>query len=87
MRSAFNTVGVDFKARNGEDPLVVPLPATLLVDKKVVVRNTFIDPDYGHRLEPMTALEWVDALNKLGRELSSGEQKPQRLLSLSLGFK
>ncbi|KUJ11629.1 AhpC-TSA-domain-containing protein [Mollisia scopiformis] len=62
MRSVFDTIGINFKERNGDDSLVVPLPATLLVDKSGVVRNTFIDPDYVHRLEPTTALEWVDAL-------------------------
>jgi len=63
LRGVFDAVGVDLKARNGDDSLVVPLPATLLVDKSGIVRNTFIDPDYVHRLEPTTALEWIDALN------------------------
>jgi peroxiredoxin len=63
LRAPFNTMGVDLKERNGDDSFVVPLPATLLVDKSGIVRNTFIDPDYTHRLEPTTALEWVDALN------------------------
>ncbi|KAE8446610.1 hypothetical protein EG329_011803 [Mollisiaceae sp. DMI_Dod_QoI] len=63
MRQVFNITGADLKTANGDDSLVVPVPATLLVDKSGVVRNTFIDPDYTHRLEPTTALEWIDALN------------------------
>ncbi|KAF8862105.1 AhpC-TSA-domain-containing protein [Acephala macrosclerotiorum] len=63
LRTPFETVGVNLKERNGDDSFVVPIPATLLVDKSGVVRNTFIDPDYTHRLEPETALGWIDALN------------------------
>jgi peroxiredoxin len=62
MKSVLGTLGVDFKARNGDDSLVVPVPATILVDKSGIVRNTFIDPDYAHRLEPSTAVEWIGAL-------------------------
>ncbi len=50
------------KDRNGDDSFEVPVPATLLVDRKGVVRNAFIDADYTKRLEPATALEWADAL-------------------------
>ncbi|CZR60124.1 uncharacterized protein PAC_10019 [Phialocephala subalpina] len=63
LRAPFNSVGIDLKERNGDDSFVVPLPATLLVDKSGIVRNTFIDPNYTHRLEPTTALEWIDALS------------------------
>jgi peroxiredoxin len=63
MRPVFAAVDVDLKARNGDDSLAVPLPAFLLVDKSGIVRNTFIDPDFTHRLEPTTALEWINALD------------------------
>ena len=64
MRKLFNSFGLDFKARNGDDSLEVPVPATFLVDHKGVVRNSFIDADYTKRLEPTTALEWIDELQK-----------------------
>ena len=62
MRPVFETAGVDWKARYGDDAFEVPVPVTLLVDKTGIVRNTHIDADYSKRLEPATALDWIDAL-------------------------
>ena len=62
MRPLFTSFGHDFKKRNGDDSLEVPVPATFLVDQKGVVRNSFVDADYKKRLEPTTALEWINAL-------------------------
>lgn len=62
LRPVFEAFGHDLKTRNGDDSLEVPLPATLLVDQKGVVRNAYIETDYSKRLEPSTALEWIDAL-------------------------
>lgn len=62
MMEVFNTFGNDITKKNGDDSHLLPIPATLLVDREGVVRNLFIDPDYTKRLEPTTALEWIDAL-------------------------
>ncbi|KAH6694832.1 thioredoxin-like protein [Leptodontidium sp. MPI-SDFR-AT-0119] len=62
MRPVFDTFGVDFKERNGDDSFVLPVPATLLVDQKGVVRNTFVEPEYAKRAEPETVLGWIDQL-------------------------
>ncbi|MCJ1379273.1 hypothetical protein MMC17_002374 [Xylographa soralifera] len=62
LRPLFKAFGNDLKTRNGDDSFEVPVPATLLVDGRGVVRNLFVDTDYTKRLEPETALEWVDAL-------------------------
>jgi peroxiredoxin len=62
LRPVFENLGNNLKERNGDDSFELPVPATLLVDEKGVVRNTFIDPDYTKRLEPSTALEWIDQL-------------------------
>jgi peroxiredoxin len=64
LRPVFDKFGHDLKRRNGDDSLQVPIPAVLLVDRKGVVRNTFIEPDYTKRLEPSVALEWIDALQE-----------------------
>ena len=64
LRGVFSVAGVDLKARNGDDSFEVPVPATFLVDQKGVVRNKFIDSDYTKRLEPATALEWMDILRE-----------------------
>jgi peroxiredoxin len=62
MRKIFDANGIQWTQRYGDDKLEVPVPATLLVDGKGVVRNTFVEANYHERLEPSTALKWVDAL-------------------------
>ena len=64
LRPVFEHFGNDLKTRNGDDSFEIPLPATLLVDEKGVVRNAYIETDYSKRLEPSTALEWIDALRR-----------------------
>ncbi|KFY80024.1 hypothetical protein V499_01069 [Pseudogymnoascus sp. VKM F-103] len=54
--------GIDYKTQYGDKSYEIPFPATILVDAKGVVRNTYVDPDITKRLEPDTALEWVAAL-------------------------
>ncbi|KAK6084008.1 hypothetical protein SCUP515_01704 [Seiridium cupressi] len=56
--------GINLKARNGDDTWEIPIPATILVDRHGVVRNTWIEPDYTKRLDPALALGWLDALEK-----------------------
>ena len=62
LRPVFKTLGHDFVKSNGDDSFELPIPASLLVDGNGVVRKTFVDPDYTKRLEPETALEWIDTL-------------------------
>lgn len=60
--SVFKAFEIDLKARNGDNSMAVPIPTTILADANGVVRNIHIDPDYMQRLEPTTALGWVDSL-------------------------
>ncbi|CAK7209384.1 hypothetical protein SBRCBS47491_000423 [Sporothrix bragantina] len=62
LRPVFERAGHNLPKRTGDDSYKVPVPTTLLVDGKGIVRNTFIDPDYTQRLDPEVALGWVDAL-------------------------
>ena len=62
MRPTFKAFGHDLVARNGDDSFEVPVPATLLVDEQGIVRNTYINPHYWERIEPSTALEWINEL-------------------------
>jgi peroxiredoxin len=62
LRPIFKKFGHDLVRDNGDDSFEVPIPATLLVDGNGVVRNTYMEPDYRKRLEPQTALKWIDAL-------------------------
>jgi len=56
--------GVDLQTRNGDNSHVVPFPASYLIDSKGIIRYAFLDPDYTHRLEPSTALGWIDEMRQ-----------------------
>lgn len=62
LRPVFEQFGHNLKGRNGDDSLVVPVPAVILVGRDGVVRNVFVDADYTKRLEPEVAVAWIDAL-------------------------
>lgn len=62
LRPIFERFGFDLKVRNGDDSFEVPIPATLLVDTKGVIRNVHITPDYTKRLPAEVALDWVAEL-------------------------
>ena len=64
VRPIMEAHGVDLQARNGDDSFAVPFPASYLVDSKGMIRYAFLDPDYTHRLEPTTALGWIDEMNR-----------------------
>ena len=62
LRPVFETLGNDLLKFNGDDSFELPIPASLLVDENGVVRKTFVNPDFTERLEPETALEWINTL-------------------------
>lgn len=62
MGPVLKQFGHDLEKLNGDDSLEVPVPATILVGKDGVVKNTYIEPDYTKRLEPAIALEWIEKL-------------------------
>jgi peroxiredoxin len=62
IRPVFDKFKHDLPRRNGDDSFAVPIPATLLVDKDGIVRNTYLEPDYTKRVEPQTILGWIEAL-------------------------
>ncbi|KAF2654658.1 AhpC-TSA-domain-containing protein [Lophiostoma macrostomum CBS 122681] len=62
MGPVLKQFGHDLEKQNGDDSLEVPLPATFLVGKDGVVKNVFVEADYTQRLEPTTALEWIDQI-------------------------
>ena len=64
LRPILKAFGVDLQARNGDDSFVVPFPASYLIDTKGMIRYAFLDPDYTRRLEPSTALGWIDEMQQ-----------------------
>jgi peroxiredoxin len=64
VRPILKAYGVDLQARNGDDSYEVPFPASYLIDSKGMIRYAFLDPDYTRRLEPSTALGWIDEMQQ-----------------------
>lgn len=62
LKATFAGFGHDIDEHNGDDKFEVPVPTTLLVGKDGTILNAFVEPDYTKRLEPSTAVEWVNAL-------------------------
>ncbi|KAI9375569.1 redoxin domain-containing protein [Aspergillus egyptiacus] len=65
LRTLVETFGNKPTEHNEDDSLEVPVAATLLVDRDGIVRNRFVDPDFTKRVEPLTVLEWIDALKQV----------------------
>jgi peroxiredoxin len=64
LRPILEANGVDLQERNGDDSYEVPFPASYLIDSKGMIRSAFLDPDYTRRLEPSTALGWIDEMQQ-----------------------
>ena len=62
MQDVFKQMGVDFVERTGRSSLEVPIPATFLVGQDGIIMNAYTDPDYSKRLEPTTAVQWIDEM-------------------------
>ena len=63
MRTVFERNKTDIVKRTGHDSLAVPIPATFLVGQDGIIVKAYADPDYTKRIEPRTAVEWIDSLN------------------------
>ncbi|KAJ5128123.1 hypothetical protein N7448_008902 [Penicillium atrosanguineum] len=62
LSPVFKTLGHDLVKSNGDDSFELPMPVSLLVDGKGMVRKAFVDPDFTEGLELETALEWINTL-------------------------
>jgi len=62
LRGVFEGLGTDLRRRNGDDSFVLPVPLTILVDGRGVVRNVHVEPDYFVRLDPEVTLGWIEEL-------------------------
>jgi len=62
LRQVQEQFGVDIPAYNGEDSFELPLPGTFLVSREGKVLKSFVEADYMKRLEPETAINWIDEM-------------------------
>lgn len=54
--------GINLQASQGNDGDELPMPGTYVVDKKGVIRYSFVDPDYTKRAEPSEVLAVIKSL-------------------------
>jgi peroxiredoxin len=56
LQSLHSMFGSEPPKFNGDDSWELPVPGTFVLDRGGVVRLSFVDPDYTHRLEPAAIL-------------------------------
>lgn len=60
LRPIYQAFGIDLKEHNGDESFELPVPATYLVANDGGILEAFINSDYRGRLEPQTALAWIE---------------------------
>ncbi len=78
LRPLYQAWGVDLPERNGSDSFELPLPAVFLVGRDGTVLESFAEIDYRLRLEPDTALGWIDRHFGPGEGLSPAARPSHR---------
>lgn len=64
VKKAYQEMGLDLPATNGETSWTLPIPARLVVDPGGVIRVADVDFDYTRRPEPAKTVEDVRNLDK-----------------------
>jgi len=62
LSSLYLQFGIDVPQSNGSDEWKLPMPASYLIDKDGIIRETAINPDYTQRPEPSEMLQRLSAL-------------------------
>lgn len=57
VRAAYQQIGADLPAYNGDSSWELPIPGTFLIDQSGTVSLAFVDPNFTHRLDPAIILE------------------------------
>jgi len=87
LRPVLGKSGHDRKARNGDDSFEVPIPATLLVDKKGVMRHVYIGDGVG--MDPCNGGlgNWFSLRGCGRRDWTTTEVIPRATLGLDANIK
>jgi peroxiredoxin len=64
LRPIYQAFGIDLKAHNGDESFELPVPATYLIGRDGGVLESFVNTDYRSRLEPETAIAWIERAKK-----------------------
>ncbi|MDR6880499.1 peroxiredoxin-like family protein [Bacillus sp. 3255] len=62
LQHTYQKLGRDLTGFNNTDRWILPVPATLIIDKEHIVRRAYVDPDFMKRMEPE---EIIDLLKKM----------------------
>ncbi len=65
-------LGIDVVASQGNDKLVLPVPATYIVDAQGVIKQAWIDTDYTVRAEPAEVVEHIKQLGSISAPKACG---------------
>lgn len=60
LKPIYQAFGIDLRAHNGDESFELPVPATYLIARDGSVLEAFVNSDYRNRLEPETALAWIE---------------------------
>jgi peroxiredoxin len=52
FRAAYQRLGVDLPAYNGDERFELPIPATYVVAPEGVIADAYVNPDYTERMAP-----------------------------------
>ncbi len=64
LRTFYQGLGIDIGARHGDASWWLPVPATLLVDRKGTVRRVYASGDIADRMEPAAILAELRAIGE-----------------------
>lgn len=62
VHAAYQQVGADLPAYNGDGSWEPPMAGTFLVDQTGTIRLAFVDPDFTRRLDPSIIIARLKAL-------------------------
>ncbi|GHO51318.1 peroxiredoxin-like family protein [Ktedonospora formicarum] len=62
VRTAYQQIGANLPAYNGNTSWELPMPGTFLVDQSGIVRLAYVNPDYTRRLDPSLILKQLTDL-------------------------
>jgi peroxiredoxin len=62
LNHVYGKLGIDLAAINANGSLVLPVPATFVIDTSSTIRFAYVEPDFRQRLEPKIILEVLGSI-------------------------
>ncbi len=74
IRTFLDSLNVDLTEINGDDSMILPIPATYVIEKDGRVTYSFLDVDFSKRAEPLDILNALPSLDTKKRKTSLNER-------------